>query len=343
MQRCIELATLGAGSVSTNPMVGCVIVKNGIIIGEGWHMRFGEAHAEVNAVNSVKNKSDIEGATVYVNLEPCSHHGKTPPCADMLIAHKPARVVIGMADPFEKVAGRGIEKLRAAGIHTDVGLMAEACAELNRRFITFHKKKRPYIILKWAQTANGFLGPDRNKVTAEEFESQRHITGRVVQKLVHRWRTEEDAVMVGTNTALNDDPALNAREWTGRNPTRIVIDRELNLPPDLKLFDGSAHTIVFTAAEKKPATNLSYVQVDFENDLLKNMLRELHARTIQSVVVEGGARLLQAFIREELWDEAIVFSSPKALEDGIAAPLLPCDTVEQEMIDDVMMSVYRKP
>ncbi len=339
MQRCLELAQNGVGSVSPNPLVGCVIVYDNKIIGEGWHKQLGEAHAEVNAIDSVKDKSLLAESTLYVNLEPCNHFGKTPPCANLIIEHKIKKVVIGMVDPFEKVAGQGIKKLKDAGIDVEVGILEEDCKFLNRRFIKFVTQQKPYVILKWAQTWNGFIAPDANKISAEEFEIQRHITDRIVQKLVHKWRTQEDAIMVGTNTALLDNPALNAREWKGRNPARIVLDRNLRLPFNLKLFDKSEPTIVFTELKKESEHNLTFIQLNFEKNWLNEMLNELYKLNIHSVVIEGGSQLLNAVIDNKIWDEAIIFTSPKTINDGIKGPLIYGNKIQQENIDGVVMNV----
>lgn len=339
MQRCFELAQNGAGSVSPNPLVGCVLVHNNIIIGEGWHMQYGQAHAEVNALNSVKQKHLLPLATLYVNLEPCNHFGKTPPCADLIIAHQIKKVVVGMIDPYKKVAGQGIQKLKDAGIDVEVGILEAECQFLNRRFIKYVTQQKPYIILKWAQTFNGYIAPDATKISAAEFEIQRHITDRIVQRLVHKWRTQEDAIMVGTNTALFDNPALNAREWTGRNPIRIVLDKNLRLPIDLKLFDKSEPTIVFTSQKKESEHNLTFIQLDFEKNWLDEMLNELYKLKIQSVVLEGGTQLLNGVIANKIWDEAIIFTSPKTINDGIKAPLIYGKKIQQENIDGVIMNV----
>jgi len=340
MERCLQLALLGAGAVSPNPMVGCVIVHNDRIIGEGWHMQYGQAHAEVNAIASVKDKSLIAESTVYVNLEPCSHHGKTPPCADLLISHRPKKVVIGMIDPFSKVAGKGVSKLKGAGIEVEIGILEEECKFLNRRFIKFHTKQLPYVILKWAKTINGYIAPDARLLSKEEFEEQRHITDRIVQKLVHRWRTQEDAIMVGTNTTLFDNPALNAREWEGRNPIRITLDKNSRLDTSLKLFDGSIPTIVFTEKKKESSKNLEFIQLNFDDDLMLNILKELYKKGIQSLIVEGGEQLLNSFINQDLWNEAIVFTSNKIISQGIPSPLFSGKLLQQDVIDNVLLSYY---
>lgn len=342
MQRCLELAQNGLGFVSPNPLVGCVIVHHENIIGEGWHKTFGQAHAEVNAINAVTDKELLREATLYVNLEPCSHQGKTPPCADLIIQHQLKKVVVGMIDPFEKVAGSGIQKLRDAGIEVECGVMEKECRELNRRFIKYVTQRKPYVVLKWAQTVNGFIAPDRNKLSAEAFEEQRHITGRVVQKWVHKMRTEEDAIMVGTNTALFDNPALNAREWEGRNPLRMTIDRSLRLPAGLKMFDGSQPTLVFTEQETESKPNLQFIKVDFNQHLLEQVLSKLYERHIQSLIVEGGTLLLSAFIKLGLWDEAIVLTAPKLIDDGVPAPHINGSLTRTDELDGVHIS-YIQP
>jgi diaminohydroxyphosphoribosylaminopyrimidine deaminase/5-amino-6-(5-phosphoribosylamino)uracil reductase len=342
MLRCIELARMGAGAVSPNPMVGCVIVHNNRIIGEGWHRQYGGPHAEVNAVNSVADKSLLPQSTVYVNLEPCSHFGKTPPCADLLIAHRVQRVVTGMTDPFSEVSGRGIGKLRAAGITVETGVLQQECEELNKRFITFHRLKRPYIILKWAQTLDGFIAPDAASMTTDEFEQRRHITGRVVQKLVHKWRAEEDAVLVGTHTALSDDPVLNVRAYEGRNPMRITLDKSGRLPAHLRLFDGSQRTLVFTALQRESLVpGLEYIAIDFTAPIWPRIAHELHQRNIQSLVVEGGTVTLHNIFISGIWDEAQVFTSPSVMGAGVAAPAIHGKLSGQFGIDGKQLHIYR--
>lgn len=339
MQRCIELAQNGAGSVSPNPLVGCVIVYNNQIIGEGWHKQFGLAHAEVNAIEAVKDKSLLKESTLYVTLEPCSHFGKTPPCADLLVQYQFKNVVIGMFDPFKKVAGNGIEKLKAAGINVTVGVLAVECTFLNRRFIKFVTHQKPYVILKWAQTWNGYIAPDATKMSSAEFENQRHITGRIVQKLVHKWRTQEDAIMVATNTALFDNPALNAREWSGKNPVRVLLDKNLRLPNNLKLLDGNTPTFVFTELHKQNQQNLTYIQLDFTKNWLNEMLSHLYQLNIQSLIIEGGTQFLNTVIESKLWDEAVVFSSPKTIINGVKAPVIDGIKIQHEDIDGINMQV----
>jgi diaminohydroxyphosphoribosylaminopyrimidine deaminase/5-amino-6-(5-phosphoribosylamino)uracil reductase len=343
MLRCIELAGSGRGAVSPNPLVGAVVVHQGKIIGEGWHQHYGGPHAEVNAINSLTDQSLLQESTIYVNLEPCSHFGKTPPCADLLIKHNLKRVVVGMKDPFSLVAGRGIQKLKDAGIEVGVGILEKECKELNKRFITFHQDKRPYVILKWAQTADGFIAPDASTMSAAMFEQQRHITGLIVQKLVHKWRTEEDAILVGTNTALIDDPALNARAYEGRNPVRITLDKTGRLPHHLKLFDGSQTTLVFTGNKEltSPNPQTSYLNIDFEQSIWPQIWNELYQRNIQSVVLEGGAITLNHVLESGLWDEIQMFTSPQTLQAGVAAPSVKGILQQQFTIDEKQLHIYR--
>jgi diaminohydroxyphosphoribosylaminopyrimidine deaminase/5-amino-6-(5-phosphoribosylamino)uracil reductase len=341
MQRCLELAQHGAGHVSPNPLVGAVIVHNNRIIGEGWHKCYGKAHAEVNAIHSVEDKSLLHESTVYVNLEPCSHHGKTPPCADLLIMHQVKKVVVGIMDPFEQVAGNGIRKLKEAGIDVVVGVLQQQCEELNKRFITFHTKKRPYIILKWAQTQDGFIAPDANSMPAEEFEQKRHITGLIVQKLVHKWRSEEDAIMVGTNTAITDNPALNTRAWKGSSPIRIALDRTLRIPTTHQLFDQKKPTIIFTEKKVKSSSNITYISIDFNDALTSQIIDHLYQKNIQSLIIEGGTKTLETFIQKQYWDEAQVFISPKTLGNGIQAPSISGEIFLKDTIDASTLTVYR--
>ncbi len=340
LQRCIELARLGAGSVSPNPMVGCVVVYNGVIIGEGWHRQYGGPHAEVNAINSIADKSLLPQSTVYVSLEPCSHFGKTPPCADLLIRSNVKKVVVGMVDPFKEVSGSGIQRLRDAGIEVVVGVQEAACKELNKRFITFHQQQRPYIILKWAQTADGLIAPEREGLSEEEFAVKRLITGKQEQVLVHKWRGEEDAVLVGTRTALLDNPALNTRAFPGKNPLRVVIDKEGELPSDLKLFDGTQPTLVFTTTAKS-SDSVTYVQLDATQLLWPQMLRELHSRNIQSLIVEGGANTLTHITDSGIWDEIQVFVADKKLNCGINAPAIEGKLQSQTRLSQSTLFIYK--
>lgn len=311
MQRAFELALLGRGYVSPNPLVGCVVVHDNTIIGEGWHKKYGEAHAEVNAINAVRDKEKLAASTVYVNLEPCSHTGKTPPCADLLIRQGIKKVVIANVDPNPLVAGGGIKKLRDAGIDVISGILEKQGHELNKRFFTFMVKQRPYIILKWAETADGF-------VARENFDSK-WISNDFSRQLVHQWRTEEDAILVGARTALHDNPQLNVRDWTGRNPVRVVIDRFLKLPENLHLFDHQQKTIYYNVLKHEEHPNLSLIRVDEEN-FVQNVVHDLYKKKIQSVIVEGGATTLRMFIETNCWDEARIFTSAKTFGKGIRAP-----------------------
>ncbi|WP_138991017.1 bifunctional diaminohydroxyphosphoribosylaminopyrimidine deaminase/5-amino-6-(5-phosphoribosylamino)uracil reductase RibD [Larkinella sp. C7] len=334
MSRALELAKLGRGHVSPNPMVGCVIVHNQRIIGEGWHRQYGGPHAEVNAVRSVADESLLPESTVYVTLEPCSHFGKTPPCADLLIAKGVKKVIVCNDDPNPLVAGKGLAKLRAAGIEVETGLLAERGRELNRRFFTFIEQQRPYLILKWAETADGFMAPADFRPIP--------ISSPLSRQLVHKWRTEEDAIMVGTNTARYDNPQLNVRLWTGRNPVRIVIDKPLQLPSALHLFDGSQPTLVYTVLPAKETVGVTkYTQLDPQAPFLPQLIADLHQQKIQSVIVEGGAALLESFLKMGLWDEVRVFKSLKVMGEGLAAPVARGRLVATERIGDDSLMTYR--
>ena len=347
MQRCLQLAAMGAGMVAPNPMVGAVLVYNDRIIGEGYHQKYGEAHAEVNCINSVieANKEFITKSTMYVSLEPCVHFGKTPPCTNLIIENKIANVVIGCRDSFAEVNGKGIEKLKAAGIHVTVGVLEKECRELNKRFFTFHKKQRPYIILKWAQSSDGKmapLNPPEGGTLEHDITKRLLISNDFTNRLVHKWRSEEAAILVGTNTALLDDPALTTRLWPGKNPVRLVIDKELKLPGSLKLLDGSVKTIVFTYLQKEDHEFLSYHQLDKDENMLTQILSALYQKQIQSVIVEGGSILLQSFIDEDMWDEARVISNSQlTIGNGLVAPVLKNDIlIEEQKLKNDVVSFY---
>lgn len=360
--RCLELAKNGLGNVAPNPMVGCVIVHDNNIIGEGYHQEYGKAHAEVNAIHSVKNKFLLQKSTLYVNLEPCAHFGKTPPCANLIVEHNIQRVVIGCVDSFSEVAGKGIEKLKNAGIEVVVGVLEKESLELNKRFFTFHNKKRPFVILKWAETKDGFIDVVRHceelretkqsnlpKQQTDCFSSlhsvrndvDNWITSPLSKKLVHKWRSEEAAIMVGTNTALNDNPQLNVREWKGKNPPRIVIDLHDRLPQSLHIFDKSVPTLVFSLTKETEEKNLVFVKVKNEKNLIEEVLSELYKRNIQSVIVEGGATLLQSFIDQNLWDEARVFIGNKTFVNGLKAPSLIGELMTKQTIDSEDLMFYK--
>lgn len=313
--RCIQLAKNGLCNAAPNPMVGAVIVHNDTIIGEGYHIRCGEAHAEVNAVRSVKDESLLKESTIYVSLEPCSHHGKTPPCADLIINKGIPRVVVGCQDPFSLVAGRGIAKLREAGIEVKVGVLEEECRQLIRRFVTFNTLRRPFITLKWAESADGFIDLHRTEGHPYIFSSP------LSSMLVHKRRAEHSAILVGRRTALLDNPSLTTRNWFGKNPVRMVIDKDLALPKHLALFDGSVRTLVFTQREDTSnRPNVEHIRLDFKIDILPQIMEVLYKEKLQSLMVEGGSILLQSFIDAGCWDEAYIEQSDAHLKDGVKAP-----------------------
>ncbi|BDD05895.1 diaminohydroxyphosphoribosylaminopyrimidine deaminase/5-amino-6-(5-phosphoribosylamino)uracil reductase [Aureibacter tunicatorum] len=330
MKRALELAQLGLGTTSPNPMVGCVIVHQDKIIGEGWHFQSGKPHAEVNAIASVKDKSLLKESTAYVTLEPCSHYGKTPPCADLLIQHKVKKVVVANLDTNPLVSGRGIKKMKDAGIIVEHGILDQEARQLNKRFFCFHENERPYIILKWAQTYDGFI--------ARKNYDSKWISNSLSRKLVHKWRSEEDAIMVATNTAHYDNPSLNVRTWNGKNPTRIVLDKHLRLHPELTLFDQNQMTICYNLHQDHSKSMLEFVKVD-ENNLIDDIFKDLHSRKVQSIIIEGGAFLLQSLIEEGLWDEARVFKSPAMFEDGIKAPNIQGSIISQSQIDNDELNI----
>jgi len=316
--RCIQLAQNGLCNAAPNPMVGAVIVHNDTIIGEGYHIRCGEAHAEVNAVRSVKDPSLLKESTIYVSLEPCSHYGKTPPCADLIIEKGIPRVVVGCQDPFSLVAGKGIRKMREAGIDVTVGVLEEECRQLIKRFVTFNTRKRPFITLKWAESADGFI--DLNRTDGHPYIFSTPLSSM----LVHKRRAEHAAIIVGRRTALLDNPSLTTRNWFGKNPVRMVIDKDLTLPSHLSLFDGSTRTLVFTRKpDTSPYPNTEFIQLDFGRDVLAQIIDVLYQEKLQSLMVEGGSALLQSFIDAGCWDEAYIERSPALLSEGVKAPSLP--------------------
>jgi len=338
IQRCIDLAQNALGNTYPNPMVGSLVVYEDKIIGEGWHQKAGEAHAEVNAIASVKDKSLLKKSILYVSLEPCSHFGKTPPCANLIVAHKIPKVVIGCLDPNEVVAGRGEKKLLEAGCKTKIGILEEECQKLNKRFFTFHKKKRPYIILKWAQTADGFIAP-KNQESGKPF----WITGDASKQLVHKWRSEEHAILVGTNTVLKDNPQLNTRMWKGNNPVKVVLDQHLKIKPDAAVFDGISETIVITSKQHTAFPKLSKVKfeaIDFDQNLPNKICEVLFKHKIQSVIVEGGAMTLNTFIDAGMWDEARVFTGTPQLKTGISAPQIEKKPSETTQIGEDTLNLY---
>lgn len=315
ISRCLELAKKGSGNVAPNPMVGSVLVYNNKIIGEGFHHAFGESHAEVNAINQCTEKGNeylLEKSVLYVNLEPCSHSGKTPPCTDLIIKHRIPKVVIGMKDPFPEVNGKGIKKLEDAGIEVVSGILENECHEMNNRFITFHTLKRPFIVLKFAQTADHFIAPMHN--------INNKISNEFTDILVHKWRSEESAILIGTKTAALDNPFLTVRKWKGKNPLRIVMDKDLRLPENLHLFDQSVYTLVFNSIKNITEKNIEFVKIDFDENVLSKILSTLHERKILSVFIEGGRNVLSQFIEKNLWDEARIITSDKLFVNGMPSP-----------------------
>ena len=337
MQRCIELAQNGAGNVSPNPMVGAVVVHNDKVIGEGYHQLYGEAHAEVNAIKAVKDKSLLSEATIYVSLEPCAHFGKTPPCSNLIIESKIPNVVIGCSDPFAQVAGKGIEKLKAAGINVSMGVLEKECLELNKRFFTFHEKKRPYIILKWAQSQDGFM----DKKRTDTCPTINWITRPNTKQLTHKWRSEEDAILIGKNTAINDNPELTTRSVDGKNPIRIVIDRKLELSKDLKIFNTAAKTIILNELKNKENGSISHKKVVFDS-FFDDLWSICVQNNIISLIVEGGAFTLNQFIEKELWDEARVLTGNPFFAEGVKAPLLNLEPAKQFTFGKDKITYYIK-
>lgn len=348
MLRCIELAKLGAGHVAPNPMVGAVLVHDSRIIGEGFHERYGKSHAEVNCLASVKQDDEhlIPASTMYVSLEPCAHYGKTPPCADLIVANKIPRVIIGSSDPYVEVRGKGIEKLQSAGIEVEVGILEKECIELNKRFFRFHQENRPYVVLKWAQSSNGKM--------ARADRARFPISNEISQRVVHKWRSEEASILVGTNTALFDDPDLGNRFWHGSNPIRLVVDMELRLPSSLKIFNGKIPTIVFNlykhsleeidfrSADMLGKLGVAYYQVALDADLVQQIMHALFQLKIQSVLVEGGAKLLQSFIDEGYWDEIrLITNKDLQLADGISSPAFEGNKIDEEELFSDRIEVFK--
>ena len=316
IKRCIQLAKNGLGTTYPNPMVGSVIVYDGKIIGEGWHKKAGEPHAEVNAINSVKDKSLLAKATIYVSLEPCSHFGKTPPCCNLIIENKIPNVIIGTVDPNVKVAGDGIKRLIKARINVTVGVCEKECLELNKRFFTFHTKQRPFIILKWAESQDGFVAP------TEKIERKPiWITNQYSRQLVHKWRSEEQSILVGTQTVVDDNPKLDVRDWTGNNPIRLLLDQNNRIPENSHILDNQFKTIVFSKNkdifEKE---NTIFESIDFKKNVANQIVSTLYRHQIQSVIIEGGKQTLQTFIDNNLWDESRLFIGKVQFDSGTKAP-----------------------
>lgn len=333
MQRALDLAVRGMGHVSPNPLVGSVIVAGDRLIGEGWHAQYGGPHAEVHAIRSVTDPALLPESTVYVTLEPCSHHGKTPPCADLLLENNVRKVVIGTPDPNPLVAGRGIRRLQEGGIEVITGVMERACRELNRRFFLAIRDQRPYIILKWAQTLDGFVArPDY---------TSKWISGASARGLVHKWRSEEDAVMIGPNTAHHDDPSLTTRDWPGRNPQRVILDRSGRLPKDLKVFTDGLPTLYYSCEPDNGTRNCTHIKLP-EEAFIRQVLGDLHQRGMQSVLSEGGAGIHEMLIRENLWDEIRVFQSNTTFGDGIRAPGIPAGRTCRMRYDQDELIIVKK-
>jgi len=352
MIRCVQLAKNGLGTSYPNPLVGSVIVYNNTIIGEGWHYQSGMPHAEVIAINSVKNASKLKEATIYVSLEPCSHFGKTPPCANLIIEKGIKNVVIGSVDPNPKVAGNGINLLKEAGCNVIEGVLEEECNVLNKRFFTFYNKKRPFIILKWAETQDGFIAPSttgrlphHKKNVIRKDAAPVWITNQISRQLVHKWRAEEQAVLVGTNTVLQDNPSLTARDWEGTSPIRIIIDREVKIPKNASVFDNSVKTIVIidkTTVISTPLNdkNIHFETIDFSKEITQQICDVLYRYKIQSVIIEGGAKTLQTFIDVNLWDEAQIFIGNTTFINGINAPILKGNLISETKIATDFLRIY---
>tara|TARA_R110002073_G_scaffold40547_5_gene115074 strand:- start:185581 stop:186618 length:1038 start_codon:yes stop_codon:yes gene_type:complete len=342
MKRCIELAKNGLGTTSPNPSVGAVLVYNDKIIGEGYTSAYGGNHAEVNAINSVTDKSLLSKSTMYVSLEPCNHFGKTPPCSDLIIESAIPNVVIGCVDPFEKVAGKGIQKLSDHGCNVIVGVLEEACLAANKRFFTFHTRKRPYIILKWAETKDGFIDVDR-EVQAIENAKPNWITTENSRRLVHKWRSEEDAILVGTTTVINDNPKLTIRDWKGNNPVRVILDRTLRIPKSYHIYNGEVKTLIITEMKVPSEHNILFEQIDFSKALGQQICAILYKHKLQSVLVEGGRQTLDTFIDTNLWDEARVFIGDVVFIKGLKAPVVSGDVMSLESIEtDLLKFVKNK-
>jgi diaminohydroxyphosphoribosylaminopyrimidine deaminase/5-amino-6-(5-phosphoribosylamino)uracil reductase len=339
MYRCIDLALKGAGSVAPNPMVGAVLVFNGRIIGEGYHAQYGGPHAEVNCFNSVDENDHafIKESILYVSLEPCAHYGKTPPCANLIVENKIKHVVIGTKDPFESVNGNGIQILQDAGVKVEVGILESACKQINSSFFTFHQKKRPYIILKWAQTADAKIASETNERLL--------ITNRITNTLVHRWRSEVAAILIGTNTALKDNPSLNNRLWTGNSPIRLVIDLSLRLPLSLHLFSDSLPTVVFNYTKTETEGAVRYEKIQSNESAIDQILEYCYTMNYNSLLVEGGAETLQSFIDASLWDEArVITNQSQLIYDGLNAPHLKNYSVlsNKKLLDDEIVIYLNK-
>ena len=334
IKRCIDIAKNALGSSRPNPMVGSVIVHNNTIIGEGYTSAYGGNHAEVNAIQSVTQKALLKEATLYVTLEPCSHFGKTPPCSDLIIANNIPNVVIGTIDTHSKVAGQGIIKLQSKGCNVTVGVLENDCKAHHKRFFTFHNKQRPYIILKWAETSNGFIAPASKKETKPVW-----ITNTLSRQLVHKWRAEEQAILVGTNTVTQDNPSLTVRDWTGQQPLRVVLDKDLKLHSDASVFNAAAETLIISS---KSSEQESIKTIDFSNSetIAQQICTVLHNQDVNSVIIEGGAKTLQSFINEGLWDEARVFTGAIQFNNSVKAPEFSGTLLSEERLLEDTLRIY---
>lgn len=337
IKRCIELAENGLGTTYPNPLVGSVIVFENRIIGEGWHKKSGEAHAEVIAIESVQNKELLSSSTLYVSLEPCSHFGKTPPCADLILKYKIPNVVIGTIDPNSKVAGKGIQKLLDAGVNVSLGILEKECNELNKRFFTFHKKNRPYIILKWAESSDGFISP-KNKTEQKPV----WISNEFSRQLVHKWRGEEQAILVGTQTIIDDNPSLTVRDWVGTNPIRVIIDKENAIDSSKNVLDNQAKTIVFSNTDlNSNSDSIQNIKINFDKNSTQTIVKKLVENNIQSIIIEGGRKTIQFFIDADLWDEARVFIGEINFNEGTKAPELNRAIYSKSSLKNDTLIIYK--
>lgn len=341
MRRCLELARQAEGLTYPNPMVGAVVVYKGRIIGEGYHRKAGGPHGEVWAIESVKEQEQLKESTLYVNLEPCSHFGRTPPCALLIQQKKIPQVVIGCTDTFSEVSGRGISMLKASGVDVITGILEAESRDLNRRFFTYHEKKRPYIILKWAETTDGYIDINREEKKEREDNRPTWITNEYARRIVHLWRSREPAILVGSITARKDNPSLTVRDWSGKNPIRMVLDRNGSLPANLSLFDGKASTIVFTSNETIDFDNSEKIVIPSYSDPIDEIIKALYRLQIESVIIEGGAQLLNSFIEMGLWDEARIFVGMQWFNSGVKAPHINQKPVQTEKFGSSSLFVYR--
>jgi len=338
IKRCIELAKNGLGTTYPNPMVGSVIVLNNKIIGEGWHYQSGKPHAEVNAIQAVEDKTLLKEATIYVSLEPCSHFGKTPPCAHLIVKKGIKNVVVGCLDPNKQVAGNGIKYLRENGCQVTVNVLQEECIGLNKRFFTIHSKNRPYVFLKWAETNDGFI----DKLRAEnEAKQPTWISNQFSQQISHKLRAQEQAILVGANTAVTDNPSLTTRSWYGTNCLRVLVDKNCSVSKTNKIFNSEAPTLVFNASKNFKKENIEYIQINFEENIAQQISNQLFERNIQSVIIEGGTKTLNLFINSNYWDEALIFKSTVNFKEGVKAPNINGEQTKTIQMDNDVLTVYR--